>query len=240
MMRKYLIPILYPRRCPVCSKVLPFSTRICPSCQDSLPWIRGPVCFRCGKPVTSEEQELFYDFRQFPKSFYYGMSILLYNEETQPILVAFKYHNRRMLSEFFAEQIYLRHRLEIADLQPDLIVPVPIHKNKRRKRGYNQAGLLARDLSALTGIPSLNQLLVRSVDTIPQKQLTPQARLNNLEGVFHVNPAYLDKIKGIRTVLLIDDIYTTGATMEICSRALLSAGVGRVCICTVCTGVSRD
>ena len=235
-----LLPILYPRHCPVCSRTLSYGKLICSGCRDSLPWIREPVCFMCGKPVLSYEQELCYDCRSFPKSFHSGLSLLLYNEKTRPFIADFKYHNRRYLSRFFAEEIVLRYRNRINTGKIDLIIPVPVHKHKLRTRGYNQAALLAGELSRLTGIPSLHDLLIRVTDTIPQKQLTPQARLSNLQGAFSLNPRYKKPGNSRTRILLTDDIYTTGATMESCTRVLLAAGYRQVDICTICTGVARD
>lgn len=235
-----ILPILYPRHCPVCERVLPYGVYVCAKCASKLPYVKGPVCFACGKSVTSPEQEYCYDCRIFPKSFQAGLALFIYNEKTRPVMAAFKYMNRRVLSQFFTREIFLRHKEDILRWRPDLLVPVPIHKNKRRLRGYNQADLLARDLSVLLHIPCQGNLLLRTEDTAPQKQLRPQARLNNLQGAFAVNPACQEKLAGLNTVLLIDDIYTTGATMEICTRILHAAGVKNVYIYSVCIGIARD
>lgn len=238
--RETLYPILFPRHCPSCGKLLPFGTLICRECRSMLPWITEPVCFKCGKLISSPEQELCYDCRQFPKSFCQGISLLLYNEKTRPIIADFKYHNRRSLSRYFAEEICYRYYYLLHRWEPGLIIPVPVHRHKRKQRGYNQAELIARDLSALTGIPYLSDLLIRSADTTPQKQLSPQARLNNLTNAFSFNKEYAGLTLSYDTVLLVDDIYTTGATMEICSRTLLAAGFKKIYICTICSGMSRD
>ena len=238
--RENLFPVLYPRRCPACGRVLAYGNLICRDCRASLPWIKEPSCFLCGKPVYSEEQELCYDCRRFKKSFQAGVSLLLYNEETRPIIADFKYHNRRSLSRYFAEEIRARYASRLASWNPGLIVPVPVHKHRKRIRGYNQAGLVARDLSVLTGIPYIPDLLLRSSDTTPLKKLTAQARLDHLKKAFEFNLDYKELAVGGKSVLLIDDIYTTGATLEICTRTLMDAGFGPVYICTLCTGVARD
>ena len=236
----HVLPILYPRNCPICGVLLPYGDYVCSKCAPQLPYVQEPTCLSCGKPVSSREQEYCYDCRIFPKSFRSGLALFLYNEKTRPAMTAFKYKNRRVLSQFFAREIFSRHAADILRRKPDVLVPVPIHSHKRRLRGYNQAELLARDLSVLLHIPCLSHLLLRTVDTPPQKALRPQARLNNLQDAFMVNPACRKEITGINTVLLIDDIYTTGATMEICTRILHAAGVKNVYIYSVCIGVSRD
>lgn len=235
-----LLPLLYPRHCPVCGSVLPYGNYICEKCAPELPYVREPVCLSCGKPVASSEQEYCYDCRIFPKRFRAGRALFIYNDKTRPAMTAFKYKNRRVLSPFFAREICARHAGTILRWKPDLLVPVPIHKNKRRLRGYNQAALLAQDLSALLHIPCCSNLLLRCIDTPPQKALRPQARLNNLLDAFTINPACQKQLAGVSTVLLIDDIYTTGATMEICTRILHAAGVKNVYIYSVCIGIARD
>lgn len=236
----YVLPILYPRHCPVCQRLLPYGIYICGPCVTSLPYVKEPTCLCCGKPIAQIEQEYCYDCRTFPKSFRSGLALFVYNETTRPIMAAFKYKNNRTLSQFFAKEIYACHREEILRRKPELLIPVPIHKNKRRQRSYNQAELLAMDLSVLFRIPCCSNLLMRTVDTPPQKTLRPQARLHNLENAFMINPACHHLLKGISTVLLIDDIYTTGATMEICTRILRAAGIKNIFIYSVCIGVARD
>lgn len=235
-----ILPILYPRHCPICGQILPYGIYICKKCVPKLPYVKEPVCLACGKPVISPEQEYCYDCRIFPKSFRAGLALFIYNEKTRPAMAAFKYMNRRVLSQFFTREICARHKNNILNWKPDLLVPVPIHKNKRRLRGYNQAELLVKDLSVLLRIPCQGNLLLRTEDTAPQKHLRPQARLNNLQNAFTVNPTFRDQLAGLTTVLLIDDIYTTGATMEICTRILHAAGVKHVFIYSVCIGLARD
>lgn len=152
----------------------------------------------------------------------------------------FKYHNRRIYSTFFAREIIFQHKRILQDWHMDAIIPVPVHKNKQKKRGYNQADLLAKDLSFLLNLPYYSNLLIRTIDTLPQKQFSPQARLNNIQKAFCIHPRRRDVIKNLNTILLIDDIYTTGATMEACTRILRKAGVKQVYIYSVCIGLSKD
>lgn len=239
-MRDKIIPLLYPRHCPVCHRILPYGSLICSTCRPLLPFVTGPICYSCGKPISNMQQEYCYDCRTFPKTFQSGRALFLYHPHTQPAMMAFKYQNRRMLSQFYAKEIVSRHSTLFQHWNLDAIIPVPIHKNKYKKRGYNQAELLARDLSALTHIPCLPHLLLRTIDTLPQKQFHPQARLNNLQKAFQIHPNYTSEQFHLKTVLLIDDIYTTGATMETCSRILHQAGIEKIYIYSVCIGLSRE
>ena len=144
---RQLLPFLFPRHCPLCDKLLPYGSFIHEECHRELPLIHSPVCMRCGKPVSSHTQEYCYDCRAFPKSFQRGLSLFLYNKKTRPIMSAFKYQNRRGLADFFCQEL-CRYRLsQLRDLGADAVIPVPIHKNKYKKRGYNQAALLSSRLS---------------------------------------------------------------------------------------------
>lgn len=235
-----VLPIFYPRHCPLCDHILPYGTIICPDCKKLLPFVREPVCYCCGKPINRPEQEYCFDCRMFRKSFQRGLALFLYDEKIHLSMMAFKYGNRRMLAQFFAHSAYQCHRDILRGWHIDAVVPVPIHKNKRKKRGYNQAALLAKELAALLNLPCYPDLLLRIVDTLPQKQFSPQARLNNLQNVFRINPRYGNVISSHPHILLIDDIYTTGATMEICSRILLDSGIQKVYVYSICIGISRD
>lgn len=235
-----LLPTVYPRHCPVCHRVLPLGSFICTPCENLLPFVTEPFCCRCGKPVTDSRQEYCADCRRFPKSFHSGIALWLYTSCTQPSMMAFKYNNRRCLSSFFIDELLKKHRYTLLRWYPDAIVPVPVHRNRQKKRGYNQAELLAKDLSAALNLPCYPHLLLRILDTPPQKNYRPQARRKHMQNAFIINPRQISLLARLHTILLIDDIYTTGATMDACSRLLLSGGVKRVHICSLCIGLSVD
>ncbi len=233
-----ILPLVFPRHCPVCDRLVSYGRSICPGCRDILPLVRGSLCLRCGKPVSRPDQEYCYDCRIFPKSFDGGCSLYLYNHITAPGMMGLKYHNRRLLASFYSQELVRHRRSVLVSWQADAILPVPVHPHKRKKRGYNQAELLSAGIASLLNIPHLPTLLLRVVDTLPQKQFSPQARLNNLQKAFRINPDI--SLKGIHRVILVDDIYTTGATMEACCRVLHQAGIRHVFVCSICIGVSRD
>lgn len=239
---RQFLPLLFPRHCPLCGKLVPYGSFIHKNCHNELPWIHSPVCMRCGKPVSSATQEYCYDCRVFPKSFRRGTALFLYNKKTRPVMSAFKYQNKRILADFFVQEL-LAYRLSLLEsFGINAVVPIPIHKNKYKKRGYNQAALLSARLASSLNLSHYPDMLIRSVDTLPQKQFSPQARLNNLKKAFFFNSRY-DKLLSQTTslsVLLVDDIYTSGATMEACTRILLEAGISEVYILSICIGVARD
>ena len=145
-----------------------------------------------------------------------------------------KYKNRREYLDFYGSAIAERLGPQIQRLSPDLLIPVPVHPSRRRARGFNQAEELARRLSERLGIPMSAGILFRIRKTSPQKSLTPAERLQNLEHAFSARP----HPKEARRILLVDDIYTTGATMEACARALKKNGAQEVYFVTIFIGAS--
>ena len=116
--------------------------------------------------------------------------------------------------------------------RPDLLIPVPVSADRLEKRGYNQAFILAREISRLTGIPVREDILRRVTDTLPMKNMAPAERQNNLKRAFQ---AFGNDVS-LNSIMLIDDIYTTGATIDACAHALYERGADRVCFMTLAIG----
>lgn len=253
--------ILFPRRCPVCGKIVeagpwgdrggglqegltgsswgnlaggPWTNLICGPCFSRLSPVREPVCRKCGKELFSEVQEYCLECSRRPRSFDGGGALFHYNEAARRSLAAVKYRNRREYLDFYGAVMGQRFRQRVAFWKPEVLVPVPVHPSRRRRRGFNQAEELAVRLGRCWQIPVDAGLLIRSRKTLPQKDLNPAERLKNLEKAFAVPVGRQGAVPG--SVLLIDDIYTTGSTVEACSRALRAAGVGRIHFLTVCIG----
>ena len=132
----------------------------------------------------------------------------------------------------FAREMAVYYGKWISSKKIEAIIPVPLHPSKKRKRGFNQAEILARELSEQTGIPVYTDVLFRIRKTSPQKMLGPGERKANLKGAFAVSA----KWKACRNVLLIDDIYTTGSTIERCAGMLKKAGTENVWFLTISIG----
>ncbi len=231
-----ILDLLFPRCCPICGRIIvPKEDLICPTCIKKLSWVRGPVCKSCGKEIISGTMEYCPDCAAHPRSFSHGMALLNYNEISAPSLAMIKYHNRREYLDFYAEAAYRRYAGMIARLSPGLIIPVPVHKSRLKKRGFNQAEEFGKRLSHYFKIPMSSEFLIRSKKTAPQKDLGPALRLKNLEQAF-----YCKKLPvSVKKVLLIDDIYTTGSTAEACARALKKAGAEHVYLFVIAIGSGR-
>lgn len=230
-----LTSILYPIRCPICEKIPPSGLSICPKCYQSIKFVEQPYCYSCGKPLENIEEEFCFDCRKHPKSFTRGFALAIYNQTTKPSLSAIKYHNRRQHISFYVEETIQNYGPLFTSLHLDAILPVPIHKKRMKKRGFNQASLFARSLGKQLRIPVYDSVLIRTLNTLPQKTLSPEKRLENLQKAFSLHPE-LHSMLPFERVLLVDDIYTTGSTMEAITRILKNAGVKEVYIFSICIG----
>lgn len=232
-MKDHIIDLLFPRRCPVCGDIVqPLGELICPGCVGELSPVRQPVCQKCGKEVESGRMEYCYDCERHNRAFERNFALLNYNTAASRSMSAIKYKGRREYLDFYSEAVCRRFAKTIRRISPDTLVPVPVHPSRRRKRGFNQAELLAGQVGRRLQIPVCRKGLKRAKKTLPQKELNQQERLRNLQQAFV--PGSLPP--GVRTVLLVDDIYTTGSTMEACARALKSMGVEKVYGLTLCVG----
>lgn len=237
---KHFLPnipkLLYPSRCPICGKVPVKGTDICPSCYQSITFVTQPFCYSCGKPLSNEETEYCLDCTNHPKSFDRGFSLTVYDAVTKPSMSAIKYKNHRQYLDFYVSETITAYGAVFASLHLDAILPVPIHPKRMKKRGYNQASLFAKSIGKSLNIPVYDSLLIRKSNTLPQKNLTPAERLSNLQKAFSLFPGYENCTLPFHTVLLVDDIYTTGSTMEALTRLLKSHGVAKVYVFSICIG----
>lgn len=230
--RRTAADLLFPRRCPVCGGVaMPKGRLICPACLKQLSFVSSPACMKCGKEIGSRDQEYCADCIRRKKSFTRGFALLNYDSRAAVSMAAVKYHNKREYLDFYARAAALRFEKQFRQAGIQVIVPVPVHASRLKTRGFNQAAVLAEKLSAELGIP-WKELLIRVKKTDPQKSLGSAERLKNLRGAFEAE----QEAGKWERVLLVDDIYTTGSTAEICSRALLKTGVKQVFVFAVCIG----
>ena len=233
-----IIDAFYPPRCPVCEKILSIREEmICPECLKRLPLVQEPRCMRCGKPIDSPEQEYCSDCEVHPHRFEEGRSALLYEKGARKAVDRLKFYNKREYIPFFGTCLEKLANESFPRWKPDCLVPIPMHPWKRAERGFDQASLLARELGKRCGIPVREDLLIRTRYTAASKRLGRSRRRKNRRGVFAV-PEHIrtDRISIPRSVVLIDDIYTTGATMDEAGFALRRAGVKHIFFLTVCIG----
>lgn len=205
---------------------------ICPFCKKELEYISEPRCMRCGKPVQMMEEEYCADCAKYEHAFEQGRSLWLHRGNISQAIYRFKFQNKRCYAGIFAREMAEQYREWIWNRKIEKIIPIPLHPSKRRLRGFNQAELLAKELGKQVGIPVETEAVFRIKKTLPQKQLGHRERQKNLKSAFGVRKNWNPP----GTVLLVDDIYTTGNTMHRVAKVLKKAGVQKVYFLTISIG----
>lgn len=225
--------------CISCGKITDSSRTygLCNDCMAAAGWIIGRHCDKCGKSLSDNDPgPLCFscadgEANGRPHSFDKGYACAAYDSVAQSVIFALKYGSRsdigdnigevlydRMLSEFDAD--------ELAGMY-DLVIPVPIYLEKKKKRGYNHAALMAESFTKKTGIKCEPELIIRTRATRPMKGLGPEERKTNISGAFEINERKRGSIDGAH-ILLIDDIFTTGVTIDEIAILLKKNGASKV------------
>ena len=224
--------LLYPPRCPVCDGVVAvWNKGICEICLKKIRYVKPPRCMKCGKHMEEQEEEFCKDCRE--RSHYYKEGRALYHyKEVAVSLYRFKYQGRREYAAVFAEEFIYYLEEAIRRWNPDALIPVPLYSVKERRRGYNQAGILAKELGKRLNIPVYDDFVRRIKNTKPLKMLNPEERLNNLKKAFIL----MENGVKLNRVIIVDDIYTTGSTIDTISKLFLEHGISEVYFLTVAIG----
>lgn len=226
-----LLQLVFPRRCPVCDEIVtPGGEKICLGCMKKLKLLTQPWCMRCGKKLAAEG-EFCSDCREKEHRFVRGRALYEY-ESAALSIYRFKYGGRREYADFFGEQAAEYLGGFAAGIRAEALIPIPLHRRRKIERGYNQAQLLAERIGERIGLPVYSDLLVRTRYTTPLKYQNPAERQINLKNAFNISQ---NDVK-LKRVLLVDDIYTTGSTMDEAAGTLRSAGVEEVCFITLACG----
>jgi ComF family protein len=227
---KNILDFFLPGFCLFCQAPLTPGSEdlVCLQCLGEIELIPQPYCTCCGAPFRGAVglEHLCQECLMHPPPFSRARAVAFYDGRVLQAIHRLKYHRQLIYARFLGQLLNAPSAKELA-AGADLLVPVPLHPRRLRWRGFNQALLLAR---AFPAIPLGRNVLVRRRPTLPQVKLSPEERQTNVKGAFLVpKPA---AVAG-KTVLLVDDVYTTGATAKECARALNRAGVGKVEVLTV-------
>ena len=215
---QFLLDLMFPPRCVNCQTA---GSWLCENCWHGHSWLNGAVCERCGTPVFADQCG---QCQSNPLQFIDGIRSASYFEDN-PIRSAIhflKYRNHKAVAATLGQILvdtYQRH-----DLRADVIVPVPLHASRQRERGYNQCELLAHQVGILLNLPVDTNTLQRVRQTKSQMQLSAAERHQNVVNAFSCR----NKPLAGQTVLLIDDVCTTGSTLDACAGALKQSGVASV------------
>ena len=211
---------LFPPTCLLCGDKGTQGRDLCESCARSLPY-NHPACPRCALPLPFETDSLCGECQRRPPAYGRSFALFHYEEPARHLLTALKFHARypcaRLLGEMLADA------LETQEDKPELIIPVPLHRSRYRERGYNQTLEIARTLSRRLQIPVDFASCIRALATQPQTDLKGKDRRRNVRKAFA-----LTRPMAASHVAILDDVVTTGATVNELAKLLRQAGVGRI------------
>ncbi len=235
-----LLDLFFPRHCVLCDRILPMMPQrnrkaVCPECLDALPFVREPFCMKCGKPLLLEQREYCADCRTRAHSYIAGRAVFTYRGSMKESMYRFKYSGRREYASFFAAEALRLRGKWLQSIRPDCIVPVPLYRQKQLKRGYNQAEDFAAALGQLSRARVETGMIRRVRNTAPMKGLSAADRKKNVKDAFAVDEKRLLR-QDYKRILIVDDIYTTGSTMDAIAKALARYPGREVYFLCICTG----
>ena len=223
--------ILFPEKCPVCGnqsdshRIAP----ICSQCWQSIIPYEGPGCRKCGKPLVSDTSITCAECITDEPAFESAASFGLYEGALKKAINLLKYYGLKRLSKPLSGLL-----LQTGIPPADTVIPVPLHWKRLSRREFNQSALIANTVAKEAGITLALDALIKTRDTEPQVGLSYKGRIKNIARAFEVKNK--DTIQG-KNILLIDDVFTTGATVRECSKTLKKAGAGRVHVLTLAHGI---
>ena len=228
-----VINIIFPRRCLICDRDVSDTHKICKACCSNIKYITSPICNKCGFPFVADTGRDHLCGNCLCSRVYFTKARAVgYHEGVlQEAVHQFKYNKRTILSKPLGA-LMVSHAHDSLDIKSyDYLVPVPLHYKRLRERGFNQSLSLTRHISKRHGVPIDFRSLKRIKWDRPQINLSKKEREQNVKGVFYLNT----KSELVnKDVLLIDDDYTSGATVNECAKVLMTAGIKRVDIFTLC------
>ena len=230
--------LFYPEVCQLCTAERATAREgfVGPQCWSQVRFIRPPFCNRCGLPYRGDLTTQFEctNCRELKLHFSSARSAVVAKTVVLEAIHRFKYSRARWFEPFLADLLRREAAPVLRGAGWDFIVPVPLHPLKEREREFNQAEVLARHLGEAAGIPLGTKILQRIAATATQTRLTREQRAANMGGAFALHPG---ASPAGQRIVLVDDVFTTGATTNACAKALRAAGATEVCVWTVARGL---
>lgn len=226
------IDAILPPRCPATGALVGVQGTLSPEYWSQLHFIHKPVCACCGNPFPHDIKTdmLCGKCMTEPPLYDTARAAIAYDDASSALILRFKYADKTLLARSFAP--WLLQASPDALVCADYLVPVPLHRWRLLKRRYNQAALLANALSTLSQKPHLPLALLRTRKTESQGKKSKAERLDNIRGAFSIADKFKDKIKN-KNIILIDDVLTSGATVNECAKVLRAAGAARIDVLTL-------
>ena len=203
-----------------------------PECRGRFKLIEEPRCFKCGRHILEAESALCPECKEKKHGYVYGFPLYEYNETASNAMIDYKKNGWKSHGDFFAEEMADRLAGYIKRQKPEVLVPVPITKARYNERGFNQSEYLAEKLGEKLGIPVDSAILIRTGKAVQQKSLSGKERKEN--RFYGIECACVQV--PYRSICLVDDVYTTGGTLNACTEALLGAGAVEVGCMTIFAG----
>lgn len=231
-----LVDIIYPNKCPTCKKFTD-DGNFCLDCWNHLNFITNP-CIFCGRPIPLAFRASICPTCPKPDNYYDRIiSAVCYNKIIAKTIFEFKYNEKTFLSKLLSRLLVnsLNKLVDEERITIDYIIPIPIHIKKLRKRGFNQSLLLVKDLSKITNIPYIADLLIKSTYTTSQTTLTYFERKRNVKSTFRFNEKYKNDIIN-KNILIVDDVITTGSTINECAKILKHNKINKLFAISVARG----
>ena len=230
--------LIYPEVCQLCKNETAAGRDglVCRKCWSRVRFIRPPFCDRCGLPFEGDLTTQFTctNCHDLELHFSSARSAVVAKTVVLEAIHRFKYSHARWFEPFLADLLVREAAPELKNGSWDFLVPVPLHPLKLREREFNQAAILAAHLSRATEIPLAENILRRVLATATQTLLTREKRAANMENAFAIRSG--TRLEG-RRIVLVDDVFTTGATTNASAKALRAAGASEVCVWTVARGL---
>ncbi len=231
--KESFMELIFPRRCPLCGALINSNERICSKCSRDVEFIRRPICRICGRPLYSCH------CRKGDYVFIRNVSPLVYTKAAKKGIHRMKFNDSPYSCTYFGKLMANTVRMEYLEngVRLDCVIGVPMHKDDFLTRGYNQAQLLAKTVAEEIEIPLMNKVLIKQHKNRSQHTLSYIERQRNIKGVFQVARPELIRDK---TVLLCDDVTTSGSTLNECAYTLLDAGAKAVYCVTATVAVMSE
>lgn len=242
-LKEGFLNLIYPLSCENCGQLIKESKgySICENCLQQIKTISNPYCFRCGKPfspgIDFEDKALCANCQEKKDPYYFVRSATYYQGVMRKCIHLLKYKKElklaRPLADFMVKHLLSDELINIRKIE--LIIPVPLFKDDYLKRGFNQSGLLAKYIADYFSITFSNDLLIKKRANQSQVGLSKVERKMNIKNVYSVNSPLQQN--NINRILLIDDIFTTGSTVEACCKVLRKAGIKELFVLTLARGI---
>ena len=238
---KKILKIIFPPKCLICGKIIENDNSFCCECWKKIAPIEKPYCSKCSTPLDFKvsDSDLCGSCLKNNYSFIKSRSAFAYNNIISKVVFKYKFYDDISLAKFMSHKMVHASRDIIDNI--DMLVVVPMHKKRLIFRKYNQALLLANEISKITLKPVINDFLIKTKHTTPQAKLKQKNRKTNVVNTFSINKKYLNDIDSYINIrfAIVDDVMTTGSTLNECTKALNKVGINNVYVITFAKTVMK-